>query len=98
MQQVIQLQTEGCDRDQKTCSDNKSDVTGNQILLTKVHQQKTFPPGRNGSIRVDGIHQSHQRHPGGGLLRTQHQYHVSHCISPSDLRFVVSSHSVGLLF
>jgi len=63
----------------------------------QVHQQKTFPSGRNGSVRVDALRQSRQRHPGGGLLRAQRQYHVSRCISPSDRRFAISSRSVGLL-
>jgi len=35
------------------------------------HQQKTFPSGRNGSIRVDALRQSRQRHPSGRLLRTR---------------------------
>jgi len=55
------------------------------------HQQKTFPSGRNGSVRVDALHQSRQRHPGGGLLRARRQYHASHCTSPSDRSFAVSS-------
>ena len=61
-----------------------------------LHQQKTFPSGRNGSVRVDALRQSRQRHPGGGLLRAQRRYHVPRCISPSDRRFAVSSRSVGL--
>jgi len=63
-----------------------------------THQQKTFPSWRNGSIRVDALRQSHQRHPGGALLRARRQYHASRSISPSDRCFAVSSHSVGLLF
>jgi len=51
------------------------------------HQQKTFPSEWNGSVRVDALRQSRQRHPGGGLLRAWRQYHASRCISPSDLRF-----------
>jgi len=35
------------------------------------HQQKTFPSGRNGSVRVDALCQSRLRHPGGGLLRAR---------------------------
>ena len=62
------------------------------------HQQKTFPSGRTGCVRVDALRQSRQRHPGGGLLRAWRQYHASSCISPSDRRFAVSSCSVGLLF
>jgi len=57
----------------------------------EAHQQKTFPSGRNGSVRVDALRQSHQRHPGGGLLRTRRQYHASRCTSPSDRSFAVSS-------
>ena len=59
------------------------------------HQQKTFLSGRNGSVRVDALRQSRQRHPGGRLLRARHQYHASRSISPSDRRFAVSSRSVG---
>jgi len=62
------------------------------------HQQKIFPTGRNGSVRVDALRQSRQRHPGGGLLRAQRQFNASHSISPSDRCFTVSSCSVGLLF
>ena len=56
-----------------------------------THQQKTFPSGQNGSVRVDALRQSRQRHPGGGLLCTRRQYHTSHCTSPSDRSFAVSS-------
>jgi len=63
----------------------------------RQHQQKTFPLGRNGSVRVDELHQGRQRHPGGGLPRAQRQYHGSHCISPSDHCVAVSSRSVSLL-
>jgi len=59
----------------------------------KEHQQKTFPYGRYGCVRVDALRQSRQRHPGGVLLRAQRQYHASRCISPSDRRFAVSSRS-----
>jgi len=62
-----------------------------------LHQQKTSPSGRNGSVRVDALYQSRQRHPGGGLLRARRQYHPSRCILPSDRCFAVSSRSVGLL-
>jgi len=62
------------------------------------HQQKTFPSGRNGCVRVDALRQSCQRHPGGGLFRARRQYHASRCISRSDRRLAVSSRSVGLLF
>jgi len=64
----------------------------------KVHQQKIIPSGRDGSVRVDAVRQSHQRHPGGGLLRARCQYHASRCISPSHHSFTFSSCSVGLLF
>jgi len=56
-----------------------------------AHQQKTFPSGRNGSVRVDALRQSHQRHPSGWLLRARRQYHASRCTSPSDRSFAVSS-------
>ena len=62
------------------------------------HQQKNIPFGRNGSVRVDALRQSRQRHPGGGLLRARRQYNASRCISSSDRCFTVSSRSVGLLF
>jgi len=66
----------------------------NRYLM--LHQQKTFPSGRNGSVRVDALRQSRQRHPSGGLLRAWRQYPASRCISPSNRRFAVSSCSVGL--
>jgi hypothetical protein len=70
---------------------------GRNSISRQIHQQKTFPSGRTGCVRVDVLRQSCQRHPGGGLLRARRQYHVSSCISPSDRRFTVSSRSVGLL-
>ena len=57
-----------------------------------MHQQKTFPSGRNTSVRVDALRQSRYRHPGGGLLSAQRQYHASHSISPSDRCFGTSLH------
>jgi len=45
---------------------------------------------------VDALHQSRLRHPSGGSVRALRQYHASRCISPSDRRFAISSHSVGL--
>jgi len=62
------------------------------------HQQKTSPSGQNGSVRVDALYQSRQRHPSGGLLHAWRQYHTSRRISPSDRRFTICSRSVGLLF
>jgi hypothetical protein len=61
------------------------------------HQQKILPSGRNGSVGVDALRQSHQRHPGGRLLRARPQLHASRCISLSDWCFTSSSRSVGLL-
>jgi len=65
-------------------------------LQLSARQQKTFPSGGNGFIRVDALCQTCQRNPGGGLLRALHQYHASQCVSPSDCRFAVSSRAVGL--
>jgi hypothetical protein len=62
-----------------------------------LHQQKTFPSGRNGSVRVDALHQSRQRHSSGWLLHARHQCRASRCILPSERCFAISSHSVGLL-
>ena len=59
---------------------------------------KTFPSGRNGSVRVDALRESRQRHPGGGLLRARRQDHASRHLSACDRHFVVSSRSVSLLF
>jgi len=74
--------------------------TTNKAFLPEVkmniHQQQTFPSGWNGSVRVDALRQSRQRHPGGRLLRARRHYHPSHCISPSDRCFAISSRSVGL--
>ena len=68
------------------------------LMRSELHQQKIIPSGRNGSVRVDVVRQSRQRHPGGSLLRAGHQYHASGCISPSHRSFTLSSRSVGLLF
>jgi len=57
----------------------------------QAHQQKTFPLGQIGCVRVDALHQSRQRHPGGGLLRDRREYHASRCTLPSDRSFAVSS-------
>jgi hypothetical protein len=62
-----------------------------------LHQQKTFPSVWNGSVRVDALRQSRQRHPGGGVLHARHQCNASRCILPSECCFAVSSSSVGLL-
>jgi len=72
------------------CTERFSLATSNPCNVIS-HQQKTFPSGRNGSVRVDALRQSRQRHPGGGLLRARRQYHVSRCTSPSDRSFAVSS-------
>ena len=61
------------------------------------HQLKTFPSGRNGSVRVDALRQSRQRHPGGRLLRARRQYDALRCISPSDRGFALSTRFVGIL-
>jgi len=61
------------------------------------HLQKTFPSGRNDSVKVDALCQSRQRHPGGGLLHARRECHASRCILPSERCFTVSSRSVGLL-
>jgi len=61
------------------------------------HQQKKILSGRDGSGRGDPLRQSHQRHPGGGLLCAWHLSRASHCISPYHRGFTVSSRSVGLL-
>ena len=61
-------------------------VTAQQDAILP-HQQKTFLSGRNCSVRVDPLHQSRQRHPGGRLLCARRQYYASRCIPPSDLRF-----------
>ena len=71
-----------------------------------AHQPKAFfvlvsifcTSAKNISVRAEWLRQSCQRHTSGGILRTRRQYHVSRCISPSDRRFTISSHSVGLLF
>jgi hypothetical protein len=71
--------------------------TGPDAKGRVVHQQKTFPSGRNGCVRVDMLCQSRQRHPGAGLLLAQRQYYVPLWTSPSDRCFAVSSRSVSLL-
>jgi hypothetical protein len=74
------------------------DVFSKDMAETLAHQQKTFPSGWNGCVRVDALSQSRQRHPGGRLLHARGQYDVSRSISPSDRRFAVSSRSVSLLY
>jgi len=73
-------------------------ATPSEPFNNRLHQQRTFPSGRNGSVRVDTLRQSHLTHHGGRLLCTRHHYHVLGCILPSDRRFAVSSRSVSLLF
>ena len=63
-----------------------------------AHQQNIFPSGRNGSVGVDVLRESRQRHPSRGLLRARRQFNASCSISPFDCCFTVSSRSVGLLF
>jgi len=69
-----------------------------EIYMHIFHQQKTFPSGQDGSVRVDALRHSRQRHPGGGSLHAWCQVHASCHIPPSDRRFGVSSCSVGPLF
>jgi len=70
----------------------------NNCLRHVRQQKKLFQSERNDFVRVDALHYILQRHPGGGFLNTRPQYHVSHCISPLDHCFTVSSHSVGSYF
>jgi len=63
-----------------------------------LHKQKTSRSRQDGSVTVDVLRQSRQRHPCGGLLRAGRQFNASRSISPSDRSFTVSSGSVGLLF
>jgi len=60
-------------------------------LIYYLHQQRTVLSRRHGCLRVDVLHQSCQRHPGGGELFTRHRCHASHFISHSHPRFAVSS-------
>jgi len=62
------------------------------------YQKKISPSGRNGSVRVDALRQSHKRHPCGRLLRARRQFNTSRSISPADQYFTISSCSVRLLF
>ena len=48
-------------------------------------------------MKVDALHPSRQRHPGGGLLRARRQYQTWCRILPSDRSFAVSSRSIGIL-
>jgi len=63
-----------------------------------MHQHRKIPSARNGSVRVDAVHQSRQRHLGGSLLRARRWYNASRCISPCNRCLTVASRSVGLLF
>jgi len=73
-------------------------IGGKGIRNHGIHQQKIFLSGWNGSVSVDALCQSRQRHPSGGLFRTWHQYHASRCILPTTRRFTSSYRSVSLLF
>jgi len=61
-------------------------------------RKQHFRPGRIAASELDVIRQTSQRHPGGGSICAQRQYHSSYCISPSDRSFAVSSRSGGLKF
>jgi len=92
----------------RQCKNNKDNLeslikaviknTTSDYHYPNLHQQNTFSSRRNGTVRVDALRESRQRHPGGGLLRAWRQCHVSLCISPSDRRFAGCSRSVGLPF
>ena len=75
---------------------------GNYQDITTIswygHQQKIYPSGRNGSVKVDVLRQSYERQPGSGLLRAQSQFNASLSISSCDCWFTISSRFVGLLF
>ena len=79
--------------------ENGDDAAGDEDEEEVVleHEQETFLSWQNGSVRVDGLHQSRQRHPGGGLLHARRQCLSSRCILPSECCFAVSSPSVGFL-
>jgi hypothetical protein len=66
--------------------------------ISLMHEQKTFQSGQNGCVRVDALHLSHSRHPGGEWLCAHHQDHTLCCIVPSDCWFTIHSCSVSLLF
>jgi hypothetical protein len=51
-----------------TCQHNQLNPVDLCTVLESPHQQKTFPSRRNGCVRADELRESHQRHPGGGLL------------------------------
>jgi hypothetical protein len=61
-----------------------SSAAGVDTMVDDQHQQKNIPFRWNGSVRVDALCQSCQRHPSGGILHGRCQYKASHCISPSD--------------
>jgi hypothetical protein len=69
-----------------------------QLEFQVTHQKQKIPSGRMGSVKVDSLQQSSQRHPGCGLLCARHQLNASRFILPSDRCFTGSSRSVGLLF
>jgi len=69
-----------------------------RYMLYMVHQQRIFPSTRNGSVGVDALRQSCQRHPSGGSLHAQRLFNAARYISPSDRCFTVSSCSVGVVF
>jgi hypothetical protein len=57
--------------------------------------KNTVPSRQNGSVNVDAIRQSRQRHRGGGLLRSQNWCHTSCRILPCNRRIMLSFCSVS---
>jgi len=69
-----------------------------EVVAVGYHQEKIITSGWNDSVRVDGVHQSRQRYPGGVSLGALRQYHASRSISPYRRGLTVSSRAVILLF
>jgi hypothetical protein len=69
-----------------------------EVVIKQVGRQKqknTFFEG-NGTVGVDALRQSRQRHPGGELLCVRRQCNVSHFTLRSDLYFTITLRCVGL--
>jgi len=64
--------------------------------LMNIHWHIIFPCRRIGSVRVEALRRSRQRHPSSSVLRARGEFNASLTKSPSYCCFTVSSSSVGL--
>ena len=92
------LATSGCCRSIKNNKGHSWALTHPIDTRCAYHQQRKIPCRRNCFARVDALHHCRQRHLSGRFLCTWRQNQMSHCISPSNHGFTISSRLVGDLF